>query len=69
MAIGSLEGNYSTLLVAPNSMKSKIIELIDREISKGTKGRIFVKFESLKVCSSSYHAIFVIQRYPRTELI
>ena len=47
MAIGNLEGNYSTLLVAPNSMKSEIIKLIDREIAKGTKGRIFLKFNSL----------------------
>ena len=47
MAIGNLEGNYSTLLVAPNSMKSEIIKLIDREIAKGTKGRIFVKFNSI----------------------
>lgn len=47
MAIGNLEGNYSTLLVAPNSMKSEIIKLIDREIAKGTKGRIFLKFNSI----------------------
>ena len=47
MAIGNLEGNYSTLLVAPNSMKSEIIKLIDREITKGTKGRIFLKFNSI----------------------
>lgn len=47
MAIGNLDGSYSNLLVAPNSMKSCILDLIDREIDKGTKGKIFLKLNSI----------------------
>lgn len=47
MQIGELEGNYKTLLVAPVSLKSTILELMDREIKKGKKGLIVCKFNSI----------------------
>lgn len=47
MAIGKLDGNYHTLLVAPVSLKSTLLELMDREIAKGDKGFMFVKVNSI----------------------
>ncbi len=47
MGIGNLMGNYHTLLVAPVSLKSTILKLIDEEIAKGEAGRIFLKLNSL----------------------
>ena len=47
LAIGSLEGEYRRLLVAPGSMKTALISLIDREISKGKAGEIFLKLNSV----------------------
>lgn len=50
MAIGNLEGTYNRLLVAPNSMKNKILALIYSEIQKAREGRparIIVKINSL----------------------
>ena len=38
LAIGNLEGTYHRLLVAPNSMKTRITALIDREIAKRPQG-------------------------------
>lgn len=47
MGIGNLMGNYQYLLVAPVSLKSTILQLIDEEIAKGENGRIFLKLNSL----------------------
>ena len=50
MAIANLDGSYSRLLVAPNSMKNKILALIHGEIQKAQQGkpaRIMVKINSL----------------------
>ncbi|MBS4960247.1 MAG: polyphosphate kinase 1 [Clostridiales bacterium] len=47
MAIGNLYGEYERLLVAPVSLKKRILQLMDREIEKGEAGRIFLKFNSL----------------------
>ena len=47
MAIGNLEGHYRHLLVAPVSLKQRVIEEIDREITKGPEGRILIKINSL----------------------
>jgi polyphosphate kinase 1 len=47
MAIGNLEGHYQHLLVAPASLKSTIIQLIDNEIAKGDSGYIFLKLNSI----------------------
>jgi polyphosphate kinase len=47
MAIGNLDGEYSQLLVGPNSMKKKLVELIDGEIEKGEAGSIFLKLNSV----------------------
>lgn len=43
MLVNNLHGKYQTLLVAPNGMKSKLIDLIDAEIAKGSDGYICVK--------------------------
>ena len=47
MTISNLTGNYHHLLVAPFSMKSKLLELIDEEIAKREEGRIFMKINSV----------------------
>ena len=47
MAIRNLEGEYPHLLVAPHAMKDRLLKLIDREIEKGDKGRIFLKVNSV----------------------
>lgn len=47
MSIGNLEGQYKHLLVAPVSLKSTILNLIDNEIAKGEKGRIIMKMNSV----------------------
>ena len=60
MMIGSLYGEYDTLFVAPNAMKTRLIDLIDREIALGENGRIIIKVNSLserelidKLCEAS----------------
>jgi len=47
MLIGSLEGEYEKLLVAPNSMKNRLMLMIDEEIAKGDEGRIIIKANSV----------------------
>ncbi|WP_317855687.1 polyphosphate kinase 1 [Chakrabartyella piscis] len=47
MCIGNLEGHYHHLLVAPNSFKSRLMEMIDAEIEKGEDGYIFLKINSM----------------------
>lgn len=47
MGIGNLEGQYQHLLVAPVSLKKRILQLIEQEISKGKDGYIFLKLNSL----------------------
>ena len=47
LAIGNLEGEYQHLMVAPHSLKSRLSDLIDREIAKGPRGYIFLKLNSV----------------------
>ena len=47
MSIGNLAGIYNHLIVAPTSLKQKILHLMDEEIGKGTAGRIVMKMNSL----------------------
>lgn len=47
MLIGELYGNYSELLVAPSTMRSSIIRLIEAEASRGENGRIIIKANSI----------------------
>lgn len=50
MATGNLNGEYHELLVAPNSLKNKILEMIDLEIMKAKRneeGYIAMKINSL----------------------
>ncbi|WP_130871257.1 polyphosphate kinase 1 [Intestinimonas massiliensis (ex Afouda et al. 2020)] len=50
MAISNLNGEYHQLLVAPNSLKNKLLDLMDGEIEKARQGkpaRIFVKVNSV----------------------
>ncbi len=60
MLIGSLVGEYEKLLVAPNSMKNRLMMMIDEEIAKGAGGRIIIKANSVterelidKLCEAS----------------
>ena len=47
MLIGNLCGEYEKLLVAPNSMKNRLMDMMDAEIAKGDKGRIIIKANSV----------------------
>ncbi len=47
MALGNLEGEYKRLLVAPGSLRSGILSLIDEQIALGRDGYILLKFNSL----------------------
>jgi len=47
MTISNLTGDYGHLLVAPNSMKDRIIELIEEETAKKEDGRIAIKVNSV----------------------
>ena len=47
MALANLEGEYSRLLVAPNSFKNQILALMDEQIALGAEGYILLKFNSL----------------------
>lgn len=47
MGISNLEGSYEHLMVAPTSLKSGVMNLIDEEIAKGEKGKIYIKMNSL----------------------
>lgn len=47
MALGNLDGTYTHLLVAPNSLKQPILNLMDEQIRLGEKGYILLKFNSL----------------------
>ena len=46
MGIGNLKGKYRALIVSPVSLKSTVLSLIDREISKGKDGFMFFKMNS-----------------------
>lgn len=47
MSIGNLEGHYKHLLVAPFSLKPRLLDMIDDEIKKGVEGKIFFKINSI----------------------
>lgn len=47
MSIANLNGEYEHLLVAPTSLKQKVLELMDEEIRKGSEGRIIMKMNSV----------------------
>ena len=47
MLIGDLRGSYEKLLVAPVSLKQTLLRLIDGEISRGERGRIILKTNSV----------------------
>ena len=47
MTISNLSGEYRHLMVAPNSMKNKIIALIEEETAKKEEGRIAIKVNSV----------------------
>lgn len=47
MLIANINGSYNSLLVAPVSLKPNLMNLIDEEIKKGSKGRIIIKANSL----------------------
>jgi len=47
MDLDNADGVYRRLLVAPSSFRSKIMELIDREIEKGGRGSILLKLNAI----------------------
>lgn len=47
MSIGNLNGSYRRLIVAPTSLKQRVLYLMDREIQKGTNGRVVMKMNSV----------------------
>ena len=48
MLLGNLGGNYKKLLTAPSGIRPKLLELIDREIQKGSDGYIFIKANAMR---------------------
>ncbi len=47
MAVGRFDGAYRRLLASPLGLRDKVMSLIDREISKGADGYIFLKLNSI----------------------
>lgn len=47
LSVGTAVESSSTLLVAPNCLKSRVVEMIDREITFGENGYIGLKLNSL----------------------
>ena len=47
MSIGNLQGSYQYLIVSPVSLKSRILQMMDEEITKGSEGRIIMKMNSV----------------------
>ena len=47
MSISNLDGMYNRLIVAPTSLKQRVLYLMDEEIRKGGSGRIVMKMNSL----------------------
>jgi len=47
LAVGTAVGNTSALWVAPKGLKSRVVEMIDTEISYGDRGYIGLKLNSL----------------------
>lgn len=47
LSIGAAVESSSTLWVAPNCLKSRVVEMIDREITYGSEGYIGIKMNSL----------------------
>ena len=47
MLIGNSDGEYEKLLVAPMSMKNRIVAAIDEQIARGAEGRIRIKANSI----------------------
>ncbi len=47
MLLGNLADTYDHLLVAPNGLKNKLLQYMDREIAKGSEGFICIKANSL----------------------
>ena len=47
MMLGNLDGSYEKLLTAPNAIRPKLLELMDKEIEKGKEGYIFIKANAM----------------------
>ena len=47
MAMGSFTGDYRRLLASPFALRDRVMELMDREIAKGSEGYLFFKLNSL----------------------
>ena len=47
LALSNLNGTYQKLLVAPNSLKNRVLDLFDEEIAKGEDGLVVLKLNSL----------------------
>ncbi len=69
MSIGNLDGIYRHLIVSPTSLKPKILQLMDQEIRKGSKGRIIMKMNSLTDVDFIAKAAEASQAGVRVELI
>lgn len=69
MLLGNLEDSYKHLLVAPNGLKSKIINLIDEEAKKGEEGYIFIKMNSITDIDIINHLASASQAGCRIKMI
>ena len=69
MMVGKLDGIYQNLLVAPVSLKSKLIKLIERETNKKTNGKIVIKINSLTDEELIYHLSLASQAGVEIKMI
>ena len=47
LAMSNLNGRYQKLMVAPNALKNRVLDLFDEEIAKGEDGLVVLKLNSL----------------------
>lgn len=47
LALGQVPGEAAVMWVAPNSFRSRVLEMVAREAAKGPEGQIFIKVNSL----------------------
>ena len=47
LSLGEVPGETSSLWVAPNSYRNRVLELLDREIARGPEGRVSIKVNSM----------------------
>lgn len=69
LSVGTAVESSSTLLVAPNCLKSRVVEMIDREITFGKYGYIGIKLNSLTDLDIMQKLVEASQKGVKIDLI